>query len=183
MSIELKTEGRRIYFVGNTYSAKDQIKSIGGHWDADRKAWWIGSASKAEAEKIVSAAPAAGEYRPTPIERSSRVYAKVAYKGRNYYVVAEGRERVRLTVLDGSIDFWALKEACELVKTYAPRQKWGGYGRSQVEVYTTIGSLRDFIEECKEADKAIKAGEIPDGYAVDLEDGCVKRLSECDIPA
>lgn len=54
MTIELVREGRRTYFIGNTFSVKDVIKGNGGHWDADRKAWWIGSHEKAQA--IVGAA-------------------------------------------------------------------------------------------------------------------------------
>lgn len=183
MSVQMQIEGRRIYLVGNTFPIKDKIKSLGAHWDNDRKAWWIGSQSKAEVEALVSAAPKQGEYVPTPLADSSRVFGKAEYKGRTYFVVADGRERFRLTTLDAKIDFWAKRDECRWIKTYTPRTRFGGYGRGQVEVYTTLGSLREFVAESRAADKQIAAGEIPDGYCVDLEDGGVKRRSECDIPA
>jgi hypothetical protein len=54
MTITLRDEGKRIYFTGNTFPAKDAIKNIGGKWDADAKAWWIGSAKRAEAVALVT---------------------------------------------------------------------------------------------------------------------------------
>lgn len=183
MSVSMQVEGRRIYLVGNTFPIKDKIKSLGAHWDGDRKAWWIGSQAKAEIEALINAAPKAGEYVPSPLTDSSRVFGKAEYEGRSYFVVAEGRERFRLTTLNGKIDFWAIRGECRWPKTYQPRTRFGGYGRGQVEVYTTLGSLRDFIAESRAAEKAIASGEMSDGYCVDLEDGVVKRVSECDIPS
>lgn len=189
MSITLQSEGRRIYLVGNTFAAKDQIKAIGGHWDADRKAWWVGSQNREAAEKIASDAPKQ-DYVPTPIKRSDRVFRKVRYAGKNggaartYYVVAESRSgKFRLTTLDMSIDFWADASACETVKVYQGHSRFGGYGRGQIMSYPTIGSIADFVQDARQADREIAQGRVPEGYSVDLEDGCVKRTSECDIPA
>ena len=58
MAIALQTEATRIYLVGDTFPAKDQIKSIGGHWDAERRAWWVGKGKLADAENICRTAPA-----------------------------------------------------------------------------------------------------------------------------
>ncbi len=190
MSVKLQYEGRRIYFVGNTYPIKDKIKSMGGHWDSDRKMWWIGSQAKGDAQKLVESSESSDAYVPIPITEKSRVYRKVRYVGKSgkpstFYVVAESRSgKFRLTTLDRSIDFWADANACETLKVYRPRELWNGRrGGGTVEVYTTLGGIADFIAESKAADKEIAAGHIPDGYCVDLEDGVVKRRSECDIPA
>ncbi len=53
MTITLRDEGKRIYFAGNTFPAKDAIKGIGGRWDADAKAWWVGAALRAEAVALI----------------------------------------------------------------------------------------------------------------------------------
>ena len=54
MTITLRDEGKRIYFAGNTFPAKDAIKGIGGRWDADAKAWWVTPAQRAEAVALVT---------------------------------------------------------------------------------------------------------------------------------
>lgn len=182
-TIQIGTEklGTRVYVTGNTYPIKAELKSAGCHWDGDRKLWWIGAAKAESIAAIVGGMN--GKEAPKEDLDGKRIYAKVSYKGRNYYVIAEGTEKVRLTVLDGSIDFWADRGLCELVKRYEVRTRFGGYGRGQVEVYQTLGSMRRFIAESRQADKQIAAGEIPDGYCVDNEDGMVKRRSECDMPA
>ena len=54
MTITLRDEGKRLYFTGNTFPAKDQIKALGGRWDAETKAWWIASTQRAEAVALVT---------------------------------------------------------------------------------------------------------------------------------
>lgn len=49
MPITIKTEGRRSYITGDTFPHRDALKDGGCHWDGEAKAWWIGSAAKAEA--------------------------------------------------------------------------------------------------------------------------------------
>lgn len=56
--ITLETAGRRVYFCGNTYAAKGRIKAIGGHWDDDRKQWWVGSGKLADAQAVAGGVPA-----------------------------------------------------------------------------------------------------------------------------
>lgn len=49
MSITTNRIGRRTYLVGETFPHKAAIKAEGGHWDGDRKAWWLGDDAKAKA--------------------------------------------------------------------------------------------------------------------------------------
>lgn len=53
MAITIRREGQRVYFEGNTFPIKDQIKALGGHWDGDRRAWWVGAKKEAEARALV----------------------------------------------------------------------------------------------------------------------------------
>lgn len=53
MAITIQRDGQRVYLIGDTYAAKDKIKSIGGHWDGDRRAWWVGAKKAAEAQALV----------------------------------------------------------------------------------------------------------------------------------
>jgi hypothetical protein len=46
-----------VAITGNTYPVKDQIKALGGRWNADQKCWMV-SAEKADAAKaLVAGAP------------------------------------------------------------------------------------------------------------------------------
>lgn len=49
---------RTVAITGNTYPVRDQIKALGGRWNADRKAWVVPAAKAAEARQIVASAPA-----------------------------------------------------------------------------------------------------------------------------
>jgi len=180
MAITPRHEGQRVYLEGDTFSLKDRIKSIGGKWDADRRAWWVGAVKAQQAQALVDTATSA----PPPSNKpgdDTRIKAKVKYKGRTYYVIAEGSDRCRLTVLDGSIDFWADKNACELLKTYSPREY---RGRAE---YTTLGSIRRFIESQKRAEAsglpACAACGKRGRLVEDLEDGLLKCAGCADIPA
>lgn len=182
LQISTETVGARVYVTGNTFAIKNELKAAGCHWDGDRKQWWIGKAKQADIAAIVGKLD--GKEAPKQDLADSRVYAKVSYKGRTYFVIAEGTERVRLTVLDGSIDFWAVKAECNLIREYQGREVWDGRrGNGTVTRYTTLGSLRAFITQRKADEKTVQSGEIPVGWCVDLEDGCVKPRHECDMPA
>lgn len=181
-SITLERVGQRVYFAGAPYGAKDAIKAIGGHWDGDRRQWWVGAAKASAAEKLaaeVGAAPA--DRKPQPIGDDTRVLARVKYKGRSYYAVAETRDltRCRLTTLDGSIDFWADCSACELVRRYEPHtREYRGYEET---VYTTLGSLRRFVAEKRAEEKAgVVRGEKPDEECYwGGSDWLVRGCAEC----
>ena len=43
--------------TGNTYPVKDQIKALGGKWDADKKAWLVPDGKFDQAMALVSGAP------------------------------------------------------------------------------------------------------------------------------
>lgn len=186
--VTIQKEASRVYFVGNTYPVKDQIKRMGGHWDGDRKAWWVGSAKLAEATTL-AASLSGGNGSTATAERpkvsdDSKLVGKANYKGRSYFVLWMGRcqsgaEKAHLTVLDGSIDFWADLAACEITKRYSPREY---RGRTE---YATLGSIRRFVasqksheangdQQCAECGKY---GEL----VQDLEDGAMKHRHCCDI--
>lgn len=46
-----------VAITGNTYPVKDQIKALGGRWNAERKAWMVPADRAAEAQALVSRAP------------------------------------------------------------------------------------------------------------------------------
>lgn len=187
MSTVIGTErvGQRIYVVGDSYAIRDRLKRIGCHWDGDRRQWWIGAAKGAEIEALIGRA--ATEAPPKEDLDAARVKAKVEYKGRTYYAIAETRDgaKMRLVTMDGSVDFWAATGECKTLKTYAPRTRtWRG--RTETS-YTTLGSIRRFVAEIKEA-KATGAPTCaecgrPGELIEDLEDGMLKHRGCCDIPS
>jgi hypothetical protein len=184
MAVTIERSGARVYFTGDTFSVKDRIKQMGGHWDGDRRAWWVGATKAEEAQALVASLTATPNLPRTKQDPSEiRLTGKGRYKGREYYAGSMTRDglKVRLLTLPdakgGYLDFWALCSEVEQTKTYHPREY---RGRTQ---YTTLGGIAAFIRESREADRQIAAGEIPDGYCVDNEDGMVKRRSECDMPA
>lgn len=187
MAVSIEKQGARLYFVGDTYPIKDRIKQLGGHWDGDRKAWWIGATKAEQAQSLVSSSVsssgASSESKKSGVPEDSKVVGKAEYKGRTYYVLWMGRcnsgaEKAHLTVLDGSIDFWADLSACNIIKRYSPREY---RGRTE---YTTLGGIRNFIERQREGERTGnicaecgKAGEL----VQDLEDGMMKHRHCCDI--
>lgn len=130
--IQLETVGRRVYLRGNTYPIKDRLRDAGAKWDADAKAWYVGTQRRALAEQLaaqVAQAPSAGA-ASSPDRQAPGTGATVAgraeYKGRTYYVAGRaepGRSRydrefvhpvvsgdgsrVLLYSRDGSLQFWA----------------------------------------------------------------------------
>jgi hypothetical protein len=178
--MSIQVVGSRLYVVGNTYSIKDRLKSIGCHWDADRKQWWIGKAKEAQLSAIVSTVAAqttaTGYVKPTPEQLAAKpCTGKAEYKGRTYYVVgySERTGKLHLTVLDCSIEFWAAIADCKIVKRYEGRENYRT-GRTE---HQTVGGIRRFIERQKnEADAGGKPDE--DTY---LRDGewLTKGCAEC----
>lgn len=193
MPVTLEQADRRVYLVGLPYPDKDLAKSrlglTGANWDPDRKQWWVGLA-KLEAARALAAelnartGPAAG---PNPA--AVRVYAKVRYKGRTYYLAARGQTRVRLVSLpqaDGTfLDFWADRAEVAVEKEYQPRRV--GYGRYAREEHQTLAGLAAFVARNQAARAAGaptcpacgRAGELVE----DLEDGLHKCRGCCDMPA
>jgi hypothetical protein len=188
--ISLECQGQRIYLLGNTFPHKERIKSElhldGKNFDSERRAWWVGAGKRDQAEKLVqelNSAPAPA----STVGDDTRVLAKVGYKGRNYYVIAESGTRARLTVLDGSISFWADKANCNLLKEYHPREERGAYGKTTGRlVYQTLGSIKNFIDKQKQARESgapvcsacgVAGGELVE----DMEDGLLKHRRCCDM--
>lgn len=46
-------EGTRVFLKGDTYPHRNAIKAIGGHWEPNRKLWWVGKAKRADATALV----------------------------------------------------------------------------------------------------------------------------------
>ncbi len=153
--------GQRIYLVGNTFPLKDRIKQLGGHWDGERKQWWLSSRKAKEAEALLAEVNAA-ESPVHPLGEDAdqvRLVGKATYKGRTYYVRALTLDgtRCRLTTLDQSLDFWAGlgdgADQAQIVKRYQPREERGMYGRPTGRMqYTTLGSIQRFLEREKAAE-------------------------------
>lgn len=187
MAITMQRDGSRVYLVGDTYAAKDRIKAIGGHWDGDRRAWWVGAAKADEAARLVeslSGAGAAPAGERTPQDPADiRLTGKGEYKGRTYYLGSRTRDgaKVRcLTLPDAAgkyLDFWTAAELVRVVKTYQPREYRGR------QEHTTLGGIARFVSRARREDAQIARGEVPAGYCVDLEDGMLKRRGECDMPS
>jgi hypothetical protein len=49
--------------TGNTYPVKDQIKALGGRWNALRKGWEVPADKAGEAQALVDGAPSASRSR------------------------------------------------------------------------------------------------------------------------
>lgn len=58
------TMSATVLVTGNTYPVKDQIKALGGRWDATAKGWRVPAAKAAEAQALVGGAPASAPRAP-----------------------------------------------------------------------------------------------------------------------
>lgn len=121
MTLTVEKTGRRFYIVGNTYPIKDEIKSAGCKWDAERRAWWTGKVDVAE--QLASKADSSPKNEAPGLD--AKVAGRATYKGRPYYLAArmfrgqrhwdDGCEPVTsrdgaknlLISRDGSMQFWA----------------------------------------------------------------------------
>lgn len=65
-----------VAITGNTYPVKDQIKALGGRWDADGKAWRVPAAQADAARALV-----AGAAKPRPSCSSGYRPTKCTYCG------------------------------------------------------------------------------------------------------
>lgn len=64
---------KRILITGNTFPVKDQIKALGGKWDADAKGWKVPEDKAKEAQALVDSAPAKVA-STEPSKKSSKKY-------------------------------------------------------------------------------------------------------------
>lgn len=53
----MATTTAMVLITGNTYPVKEQIKAMGGRWDADAKGWRVPADKAEEAMALVSATP------------------------------------------------------------------------------------------------------------------------------
>lgn len=164
MGIQIEQRGRRYYLIGDTYSVRDRIRSGGGKWDPEAKAWWTGK--RDVAEQLVgqlaaepngsSQSPSQGNDRPAP-GPDQIVAARATYKGTTYYVagrVVRGHTRwddtvsaistrdgakLLLCFRDGSKSFWASRDEVQVARAY--------------QRPTTIKSLREYAERRKAEDR------------------------------
>ena len=62
----MATKTSRVLVTGNTFPVKDQLRSLGGKWDAAEKGWSVPPDKADEARALVSGAPqtAPSTYRP-----------------------------------------------------------------------------------------------------------------------
>jgi hypothetical protein len=144
------------YISGNTYAIKDTIKRVGGHWDGDRKMWWVGRAKRSQIEAAVANAPVPSPTKPEIYD--GEVWGKVTYTSKSgesasYYVrwagvTSTGKDSVRLTNLAGTIDFWADASAVVWAKRYQMRD-----GRRGSETLPTLRSIRKFVEDRRAEEK------------------------------
>lgn len=175
MAVELVVEGSRVYLLNLPFAAKDRAKvelgMTGKNWDGDRRAWWVGLAKRAAAEKFVASLAAGGGVAVAEDPDKVRVVAKVKYKGRTYYARAvTDAGRARLTTLDMSVDFWAdvVREGGAadgsgspgvILKRYEPREE-KHYGRPTGRMtYTTLGSIAAFIASKRREEEAVRSGD------------------------
>lgn len=168
MNIQLHEEKTRIYLTGDTYGIKDQIKAVGGHWDGDRRAWWVGKGKKAAIlDAIEAAKDGAADTDAAPEAEgpgdNAIVAGKAEYKGKTYYaaghvynnskrrhylddrveaITTRDGEKILLYSRDGKLKFWANINAVKVTKHYDRPQ--------------TIGGLAAFAAKVKEAETSGK---------------------------
>jgi hypothetical protein len=153
MAITIERQGQRIYLTGDTYPVKDRIKALGGHWDDERRAWWIGATKDKEAQALADSLNGAGAAPDAPRAKQSpddiRLTGKGEYKSRTYYLGSRTRDGARIRCLtlpheNGDyLDFWANAGAVTVTKTYQPREYRGR------QEYTTLGSIARFVAKKK----------------------------------
>lgn len=149
-SLNVEISGQRAYVRGNTWPIKDRLRGLGAHWDSQAKAWWVGTIKAELLRDLVAKANSeaqantGGRPEKETCDSSTRVKARVEYKGRKYYLVAEGESRAKLTTLDGSLTFWADRGRMTVIKQYGRYNDRGGFFE-----YPTLGSMQDFIEDRK----------------------------------
>lgn len=157
MQITIEDAGRRVYLVGNTYAIKDALKEAGGHWDANRRAWWLVAAKRDIAEGLAGQAAEAQPQSQPQSRNAEYVAGRAEYQGRSYYVAGRvirgrthyddrvatvtGAGRTLLVRRDGQT-FWADSAKIHVIKTYDRPQ--------------TVSGLRRYAEQLR------KSGDTPE---------------------
>lgn len=151
--LDLST-GNRIYLRGDTYKLRDKIKAIGGHWDPDQRAWWVGAAKRGEADRLVAIAgnpvQDGAVIVPEALPEDTKIVGKAEYKGRQYLILWEGegtdgRRSAKLTFRDGTRQFWVHTDQYVVTKVY-PTRDYRGRPESM-----TLGKLKRLAQEYRAA--------------------------------
>ena len=174
MNITVSREGRRSYIVGQTYAAKDAIKAAGGHWDGDRRAWWLGSHETATAlVERLSASPAqddAALQQDRLVRDRSNIMGRATYQGRTYYIVGEGRSErgpwLRLLFRDGSRTFFAASSEVEVIKMYRETM--------------TLAAIQRYAERMKDERVMGECSCDCHGSSDDMGSGGLAKFDGCD---
>ncbi len=211
--IEEKCTARRVYLLSEKFGDPgiECVKEAGITLTYDREAaeagnkglWYCGAAKRAAIEKLLAEFAARpviekllADFASKPVESKPedvsrcRVHAKVKYKGRSYYVIAEAQSkgRCRVCTLDGqgphreSGPEWVDMADCVAEKVYEGREH-----RGRME-YSTIGSLKKFRDSQRDAEKAgtppcAACGRRSENLIEDMEDGLMKCRGCCDMPS
>lgn len=162
-AIRTEAIGSRIYFFGDTFAVKEKIKAMGGHWDGDKKGWWVGKAKQAAAEKLAgslgTSASGGGAAKKAEDASDIQVVGKARYKGKSYFVrwagvTKRGNYAFRLVSLDGKLDFWADGSPGE-GRGRAEHEKQAAWDK-QYQEPKTLRSLQKFVDEKREEEQAEK---------------------------
>lgn len=174
--LTLQQDGARVYVLGQTYALRDALRAAGGHWDSARRAWWVGRAKRAEIEAVIAReataateterAPAADDRKP---REDARVLARAAYKGKDYYVIAETRDGARrlLAARDGAFQFWAAADLAPITKHYG-REDYRS-GRTE---YPTLSGMISRAREWRSMSREERTEATEDAEARRSGDAC-----------
>lgn len=155
-TITIERVGQRIYLRGDTYAAKDQIKGIGGHWDGETRAWWVGMAKAAEArellERLASQPAAAVESSADDPPARQYLAGKCQYKGRKAYIA--GRlVRGRTQWDDRVAEVTSRDGQSVMLVGWSGRTWWAPLAEvSDVSAYSrpkTLAGLKRYADECQ----------------------------------
>lgn len=160
--IQIQSEGRRHYLIGDTYPIKSQLRDAGAHWDGERRAWWTAKLDVAKRfanEEKAEVTPSSDrcERRDEKVEDSTPVLGKARYKGREYLLLWQGQTRrgeaAKLAFTDGSRIFWADAAEVQTTKTYDAREH---RGQRQPMTFGRLQRLRVEYAEQKQAAKDVQ---------------------------
>lgn len=159
--IELRTEGRKTFFVGDTYPIRDKLSRFGCRFDNVKRMWWIHDqdvaveilrdlrlpvqfAQSNEVQKIVDDTIIAG---------------RVVYKGKMYFlagfvrrgrmhrgdkvipVETRDRNKFLLVYQDGTEKFWVRKEFVTVIKLYTKMVLLGEIKEARKTLHSESGEF------------------------------------------
>lgn len=196
MSVAIKQNGGRVYFVGDTFPVKDKIKKIGGKWDGDAKCWWVSISKLQAAVDLAKSINEGDQADQKPKASDVKVYGKCKWNGRKYYIIAKTRNgdstRIAgLPSIDGRyFDKWVKSSELEDVVEFKPVLKWNGVrgrGSREIESYQTLEGIARFINKQKRAEelglpKCYICGKASSKLVNDLETGLLACRSCADMP-